>query len=159
MPYDSAVTTSANKTLLYWSRERPKIYWDTDTGRMTHLITAVAPEPREDEPATLRYSSCSRGTACSTCKGQVFTATLIQEFDLGPAPSPTPPTPPGPPPPSPPPPPSECHGEMLAECGAARAQSPDKCEVCCGEHDGELQKAGCAERDFETFCHAVVLLG
>jgi hypothetical protein len=41
VPYDSAITTSTNKTLLYWSRERPKIFWDV-TGKMTHLSCSGA---------------------------------------------------------------------------------------------------------------------
>ena len=81
VPYPSSVLTSTNETLLYWSRERPKIVWD-DSGQMTHLVTAVAPEPRAAEPATLRYSSCTAGTPCSNCKGQVFTETLFSEFDM-----------------------------------------------------------------------------
>ena len=93
VPYPAAVTTHANETLLYWSRERPKIFWDNS--KMTHLITAVAPQPRANNPATHVYSSCRRGTACSTCKGSVFTATLVAELDV----------PDGPPPPPPPPPP------------------------------------------------------
>lgn len=79
VPYPSSITTSDNKTLLYWSRERPKIVWDA-AGHMAHLVTAVAPQPRLDDPATLRYSSCQRGTPCSNCKGSVFTETLITEF-------------------------------------------------------------------------------
>merc|ERR1712224_312236 len=79
VPYPSSVTTSSNETLLYWSRERPKIFWD-DSGKMTHLITAVAPEPDADEPSTFRYSSCPHGMACSMCKGRVFTETLIAEL-------------------------------------------------------------------------------
>lgn len=79
MPYPASITTSDNETLLYWSRERPKIVWD-DASHMTHLVTAFAPQPRPDDPATVRYSSCQRGTSCSNCKGSVFTATLITEF-------------------------------------------------------------------------------
>ena len=41
-------------------------------------VTAV---PRADQPETLWYSSCSKGTSCSNCKGQVFTETLIVELD------------------------------------------------------------------------------
>jgi hypothetical protein len=79
VPYPSSITTSDNETLLYWSRERPKVVWD-DAGRMGHLVTAVAPQPRLADPATLHYSSCQSGTPCSNCKGSVFTETLITEF-------------------------------------------------------------------------------
>ena len=81
VPYPAAVTTGSNETLLFWSRERPKLVWDDSGTVMTHLVTAVAPQPRpKNDPATLRYSSCRHGTACSTCKGSVFTETLIAEF-------------------------------------------------------------------------------
>jgi hypothetical protein len=81
VPYNSSVTTAAGETLYYWSRERPKIVWD-DAGKMTHLITAVAPQPRAEDPTTRRYSSCRKGTSCSNCKGQVFTETLFSELDM-----------------------------------------------------------------------------
>ena len=80
VPYPSSVNTSANEEVLFWSRERPKIFWKD--GKMSHLITAVAPEPRADVPATLRYSSCRHGTPCSNCKGAVFTETLVSELDM-----------------------------------------------------------------------------
>lgn len=64
-----------------------------------------------------------------------------------------PPIPPPPPPIPTPAPPSRCHAAMKAACSADRARSVDKCEVCCGMHASPLQRAGCAEPDFELFCH------
>ncbi len=59
----------------------------------------------------------------------------------------------GPPiPPAPPAPPPRCEEKMRTACAIARASSIAKCDVCCGEHAKDLQKAGCVEHDFEVFC-------
>jgi hypothetical protein len=81
-PFPASITTPTKDQLWFWSRERPKVLWNSD-GKMTHLVTAVAPQPRIGDDATSRYSACPLGTPCSNCKGNVFTETLISEFDLG----------------------------------------------------------------------------
>ena len=80
-PYPSQVQTDANQTLLFWSRERPKIYWEG--GKMTHLVTAVSPVPDPAIPDSEKFSSCRHGLQCSYCKGMAWDYTLVAELDRG----------------------------------------------------------------------------
>ena len=45
-----------------------------------------------------------------------------------------------------------CQATLQQLCRAARAASTGNCLVCCGQHQLQLQRAGCAAADFDPFC-------
>jgi hypothetical protein len=45
-----------------------------------------------------------------------------------------------------------CSSAMQRACNTSKAQGKDTCLVCCGKHSTELQRQGCAQANFESFC-------
>jgi hypothetical protein len=48
---------------------------------------------------------------------------------------------------------TNCRATLQQLCQSARAASAGDCFVCCGQHQHQLQRAGCVAADFEPFCH------
>ena len=49
---------------------------------------------------------------------------------------------------------SACASELTLFCDAAKRASAGDCSVCCGQHQQQLQSAGCSDADFTSFCAA-----
>jgi hypothetical protein len=47
---------------------------------------------------------------------------------------------------------AQCTSQLERVCGRARKASKGNCLVCCGSHQSQLQQAGCAQAQLDSFC-------
>jgi len=53
-----------------------------------------------------------------------------------------------------PPAPSGCKGAMREVCEDAKSAGPSVCRGCCDVHEGQLEKAGCTQSDWDNWCES-----